>query len=285
MHVSGAHRPLLRRVAFATALLLAACDSPTAVEAVLPNGAVLRTAPAVYQRWWRMTTACANATARFEDIRWYYVDGASVLDPSGTSVFGYHEPEFGRVVLAGSSAYFGSEVRHVMLHVITRSARHDRDTFLAQCAGVVDCDARCVRDAGPAPSVPADVVRISPDALSIGVTLSRASVSRRAGDDFFEQVVTATNPFNHEVLVNLPPSGDAGPSPSFEYSLSSEPPGTTHWYTQRAWDISAARFAPGETKRWIFDVSAAWLEAGDFVATGRYGDVTAPERPVISILP
>lgn len=273
------------RFALALLLLIAACESPTGVDATLPNGARLYEAPPVYLRWWAMTASCANSTASLKDVRWYFTEGDVVTNPAGEQVAGYYEPAAHRVVLAGNGAFVGGVVRHEMLHALSRNARHDRATFLARCAGVVDCDYYCVRDAGAAPDAGMPAVRVTPSALVVAVEVSRASVSKRDSDDFFEIVVTARNPFTYPVIADLPPSGDDGPPVSFSYRLASADGSSLRWYDERAWDASAARFAGAETKRWVFDTKASFLSAGAWEAGGSYGDVEAGERRSVAITP
>ena len=275
----------MQRFALVLLLLVAACESPTGVLATLPNGARLYKAPAVYLRWWAMTASCENITASLKDVRWYFTEGDVVTNPSGERVAGYYEPGANRVVLAGNGAYVGGVVRHEMLHAITRNSRHDRATFLARCAGLVDCDFYCVRDAGAAPDAGMTAVRVAPSALVIAVDVSRASVSQRDSDDFFEIVVTARNPFSYPIVADLPASGDDGPPVSFSYRLASVDGSYLQWYDERAWDASAARFAGGETKRWVFDTKASFLRAGDYEAGGSYGDVQAGKRRTVAVTP
>jgi len=232
-----------------------------------------------------MTAACANSSASLKTVRWYFTEGDVVPNPAGEQVSGYYEPVPNRVVLSGNGAYVGSLVRHEMLHAITTNARHDRAMFLARCAGLVDCDFYCVRDAGPAPAADMSAVRVAPTALAIAVDVSKASVSRRDSDDFFEIVVSATNPFPHPIVVDLPASGDDGPPGSFSYGLESVDGSYLEWYDERAWDTSAARFAAGETKRWVFDRKASFLRATMYEAGGSYGNVQAAQRRSVAVTP
>jgi len=275
----------VQRCALAFLLRVAACESPTGVLVTLPNGARLHDAPAIYQRWWAMMASCANSSASLKDVRWYFTEGDVVPNPAGERVSGYYEPGSHRVVLAGNGAYVGGVVRHEMLHAISRNARHDRATFLARCAGLVDCDFYCVRDAGPAPAADMTAVRVAPTALAIAVDVSRASVSQRDSDDFFEIVVSATNPLPHPIVVDLPASGDDGPPDSFSYRLASVDGSSIQWYDERAWDTSASRFAAGEMKRWVFDTKASFLRATSYEADGLYGNVPAAQRRAVTVTP
>ncbi len=273
----------MKRYALAFLLVFPACESPTGVLSTLPNGARLYTAPAIYQRWWNMTTSCANTSAALKNVRWYFTEGDVVVDPQGERVAGYYEPGADRVVLAGNGAYVAAIVRHEMLHAISKNARHDRALFLAQCAGLVDCDYQCVRDAGPPLAADTAGLHVVPAAISIGVEVSRTSVSKQDSDDYFEIVVSATNPLAHAVVVDLPPSGDDGPPGSFSYRMTSQDGSEIRWYDERAWDTSARRFAAGETKRWVFDIKASFLRSTTYEIDGSYGNVSAAQRRAVVV--
>ena len=172
-----------------------------------------------------------------------------------------------------------------MLHAMSRNSRHDRTLFLARCAGLVDCDYQCVRDAGPPLAADSAAVRVVPAALNIGVAVSRNTVSKQDSDDYFEIVVSATNPLAHPVVVDLPPSGDEGPPGSFSYRMTSQDGAEIRWYDERAWDVSTGRFTAGETKRWVFDIKASFLRSTTYEIDGSYGDLAAAQRRAVVVTP
>jgi hypothetical protein len=103
-------------------------------------------------------------------------------------------------------------------------------------------------------------------------------------------VVTATNEAARPVIVQLPPSGDSGPPVSFSYSIENESGG--HSYDMRADAVEVTRFAPFESKQFIFDFHVSdtprtryELSAGTFVFKGAYGDMWALNSPTITIRP
>ena len=277
---SNLHRAILPLLVLANA-----CESPTAPDATLPAGATRFTVPAVYQRWWAMTAACSASSAPFEKVTWYFVDGASFARADGTLAYGTFDDVANRIVIAGIVAYHGDVMRHVMLHAQLGTAAHPRSAFLGSCAGVVACDGVCVRDVStPAPS-DTTALQVAPGALTTSVSVSRATVSQRERDDFFEIVVAVTNPATHAVVVKLEQSGDAGPPGSFSYAMTSADQSFTAFYSERAWDVSTQRFAPGETKRWIFDIKASQMPPTTYRVSGDYGLNSAAQAASVTVTP
>ena len=157
------------RIAFAAALvgcgvLVVACDSPLG----LPDNAAQFVPPAVYQRWWSMTEACAGRQRNFGSIRWYHVPG-SHFESNGKDVRGYYDSHSGSIVVSDSLAAFGAGVRHEMLHAVLDLPGHPRGLFLEFCAGVVTCPLACAMEGGPW-TAPTPWVAVKAESLQVTAT-------------------------------------------------------------------------------------------------------------------
>lgn len=239
-----------RRALLLLAVLAAGCDDPVAPR--LPEGARPFTPPAVYARWWAMVESCSRGRGDLAAVRWYVVPGAEFVAADGQRVGGYYTRAAHRVVLAGDGQFAGSLVRHEMLHALRRDGGHPRGAFLGDCGGTVACVGGCVRDAGPAPAPDPAAVRAPASALVLAVTADPAQLAGSTDGGFFAVTVTARNPAPGAVVVELPASGDAGPSVGFSYAADG--PSASVEYSERVWDASAAQFGAGEVKRWVFDL-------------------------------
>jgi len=97
--------------------------------------------------------------------------------------------------------------------------------------------------------------------------------------------VTARNRAGTPVIVQLSPSGDAGPSVSFSYDIG------LSRYDVRADVPEVTRFAALEVKRFIFDFRVGvgdaryYLRPGTFRFNGAYGGVWAPNPPTVTVSP
>jgi hypothetical protein len=268
--------------------LLAGCDSPTAPA--LPTGAERFTPPAVYREWWDLAQACSGLSGDLSRVAWYRVEGVSEVPlGDGTMVNGYWHPVGNRIVLAADAQLDGQLVRHEMLHALLGRDDHPREAFIGRCAGTVVCIERCITEAGPstAPDPAARVV--APDALQIGVELSSPAPRASVNEGHFRMVVTARNGAPTPVIVRLPPSGDAGPPVSFSYEIVGAE--SISSYDMRADVPEAARFAPFETKRFIFDFQIGattnryTLPPGTYEFRGSYGERWAPNAPTATLSP
>ena len=229
--------------------LLAACDRP--VAPLLADGAKRFQPPPVYQLWWEMTVQCSGRRAPLAAVRWYFVPGARTVEVNGDRHAGYWSSAGNSIVLAEEAMLYGPLVRHEMLHSLTEIGGHPREEFLSRCGGIVDCDDRCINDAGPLQPAGPAVARVGPDALEIDVVLNPQAPSRAQYRGYFTMTVTARNPRGDPVVVTLPPSTDAGPAVTFEYRAEYQ--GGYAESNVRASDDGVTRFAPGETKRHVFD--------------------------------
>jgi hypothetical protein len=269
--------------------LLAACETPVGPR--LPTNAEPFTPPAVYREWWALTEACSGLQADFTRIAWFHVPGAeSIPLADGTLVNGRWDRVSNRIVLAGQSERFGDLVRHEMLHALLRSGGHPRDAFIGRCGGTVVCEALCIQDAGPPPPPDPAATMVDLSALQIAVELVPAQPSVSVNDGWFRMVVTARNPMAGPVLVQLP-SSNAGPGPSFSYDITERQGSSGYRYDMRADAPEVSRFAPFETKQFIFDLQIGAgqtrydIPPGRYWFKGAYGGVWAPAPSTVTLSP
>jgi hypothetical protein len=267
-------------VALLAAPVLFGCEAPAAPYLV--DGAQRFDPPPAYQLWWEMTQECSGRQGLLGNVQWYFVPGARTLTVDGRTVEGYWTSG-NAIVLAGAVILKGPLVRHEMLHALQDAGGHPREFFLGRCGGVVACDAQCAAEAGPLPPADPAMARVGPEALEISVTVTPDPPSEARYGGYFVMTVTARNPHDHPLVITLPPPTDAGPSVSFEYRI--EHPGGYTESNERAWDDGVTRFAPGETKRHVFDFHAVGadestlgggLRPGTYDLRGAYGARWAP---------
>ena len=269
--------------------LLAACE--TSVGPRLPTNAEPFTPPAIYREWWALTEACSGLQGDFTRIAWFRVPGAeSIPLADGTLVNGRWDRVSNRIVLAGQSERFGDLVRHEMLHALLQAGGHTRDAFIGRCGGTVVCEALCIKDAGPAPPPDPAATMVDPNALQIAVELVPAQPDVSVNDGWFRMVVTARNPMAGPVLVQLP-SSNAGPGPSFSYDITEKQYSSGYRYDMVADVPEVSRFAPFETKQFIFDLQIGAgqtrydIPPGRYWFNGAYGGVWAPTPPTVTLSP
>jgi hypothetical protein len=239
-----------------------------------------------------LTEACSGLQGDFTRIAWFRVPGAeSIPLGDGTLVNGRWDPVSNRIVLAEQSARFGDLVRHEMLHALLQGGGHPRDAFIGRCGGTVVCEALCIKDAGPAPPPDPAATTVGPSALQIAVELVPAQPSVSVNDGWFRMVVTARNPTPNPLIVQLPPSGDAGPPASFSYDITDRQFSSGYRYDMRADVPEVSRFAPFETKQFIFDMQIGAgqtrydIPPGRYWFNGAYGGVWAPTPPTVTLSP
>ena len=119
---------------------------------------------------------------------------------------------------------------------------------------------------------------------------AEASAKRASVDvGHFRMVIAARNPTPNPLIVQLPPSGDAGPPASFSYEIRGE--GSWRKYDMRADVPEVTRFAAFETKRFIFDFHIGTegnrytLPPGTYQFRGGYGEVWAANSPTAALSP
>ena len=242
----------------------------------LPAGSVRFAPPVAYAGWWAMVQQCSGRSAAFDEVTWYTVPGVDQVPLLGTFVSGYWSQFNNRIVLAGDARFSGGLVRHEMLHAVLRSGDHQRSMFLDACAGLVVCERSCVADAGPPPAIDPSWLLLPPESLLVQGTVLPSRPASSINGGAFALTITVTNTRSRGVVARLPPSGDAGPPGSYSYQLTHA--GGWAQYDERAWDGSVTMFAPGESKRFIFDffvgdsLSKVGVRSGPLGVKYRYGD-------------
>jgi hypothetical protein len=259
------------------------------VDPALPDGTTPFTPPSYYTTWWAMTQACSGITGNLQDVHWFVVPSGTSIILDGAQLSGYWSEASNRIVLRDDATNDGAVVRHEMLHALIRVGGHPRPYFVDRCGGTVDCVTACLADAGPAPTLPASTPRLPADSFDIAVLVSdTASASVNGG--YFSVTMTATNRAPHEVIASLPLVGDgSGDQVAFGFLLES---GTGQGsngsviFDQVLTTSEVLSFAPGETKRQVFDLFAKGpsLRAGSYRATGSFGFVLTSPHP-LTIVP
>jgi hypothetical protein len=267
--------------------LLEACDL---TGPGLPAGAEPFVPPAVYQQWWQLTEQCSGSSGSYADASWYLVPGVDKIPlGDGTLVNGRWDASGNRIILAGDSEFAGDLVRHEMLHALLRSGGHPRNAFIARCAGTVVCTQECITEAGPAPQPDPAAQIVAATALEIGVEVTPGAPSSSVNGGNFRMIVTARNTSADPVIVELPASGDTGLSGSFGFQIVGG--SGARFFGERAEVPELRRFAPSETKRFIFDFHIGQVDTryyqppGTFQFNGSYSGVWAPNSPTVVISP
>ncbi len=272
--VQRTSRGLWRRAA----LLMGLSTCRSSVEPPLPHGAQAFAAPAVYETWWQMVEACSGITSSLAKVSWFQLPNSANLPYEGLpDVSGYWQSRPDEIVLAGASVLDGGIVRHEMLHALLDAPGHPRAAFLTSCGGVVECNEACIADAGQLTTANASTPRVSPSQLDVQVTVDPAVPAESLNGGFFTVIVTARNPSSTPVVVPLPPRGlnGNGPALSFMYLLQGPLGGVENGAL--ALDSGVFRFAPGETKRQVFDFEIGdaglpqQLSPGVYSVGGAYG--------------
>ena len=261
---------------FAGSLGLAACDG---LLAPLPSDAEEFSPPAVYSTWWNMTKACSGLTASLGAITWFKT--AQVLrDPrTGDPIVGYWNSFTNRIVLTTAVVLDGGSVRHEMLHSLLRKGGHPRNQFLGKCAGTVNCQGSCIRDAGPYPLPPQSPIHVPGDSIAITVDIEPRNPNSAHDGGFFSMTVLVRNRSTHWVTVPSYYSlffPDVDSTRTFEFDVRGPAGGIGGG--EIGFDPSERIFAPGETKKQVFDFAigndlfAHKLPPGNYIARGGYSD-------------
>jgi hypothetical protein len=269
------------------------------VDPSLPGDAERFVPPPVYERWWAMVEECSGRQGSLEAVAWYAAPH-QLQNPSNPaeSVEGYWSAGSNRIVLNSNDTIDGAIVRHEMLHALIRTPGHPRAAFLQGCAGVVSCQPGCVRDAGPPPTPDATTRRVSPAEVEVSSAVLVVSPSSSAQPSFATFTISAHNPFPYPIVVVLPDAGGGIPT-TFSYGIIRLVSGGGLGAGDLALDIGATYFAPGETKRDVFDLVIVPIEnpsiagipgigsvgislpGGTYSFSGDYGRHTAPDITTI----
>jgi hypothetical protein len=264
------------------ALGVLACDG--ASGPTLPADAEQFAPPVVYTTWWNMTRACSGLSGSLGAVTWLKTSQVLHDPKTGEIIIGYWTSGNNRIVMTANAVLDGGAVRHEMLHALVQKGGHPRDQFLGKCAGTVRCEGACILDAGPYPPPPQTPVHISADGMNLSLAIDPQNPGGGANGGFFTITVTARNPTaNWATVLPLFPDDDTTRTFSFAVhgaaaSFSGE---------EMAFDPSERIFAPGETKRWVFDFRVGddafsrQLPAGDYTIRGAYSNYWTNDVPLV----
>ena len=273
----------MRNLAVATlagALLgLTVCDR--LVDPPLPPDAEQFTPPAVFSTWWQMTEACSERTGSLDAVTWYKTNDVLRHPRTGEVLVGYWSAPGNRIVLTTAVLRNGGSVRHEMLHALVRQPGHPRREFLEKCAGTVTCSTDCVSEAGAYPPPPETPIQMGADSIDITLDIAPQNPTSAHDDGFFTITVAVHNLSAH--WASFPPLSGQEITDTFRFDVHGPLGSLTG--EEFALDPSQTIFAPGETKKQVFDfvigddVFTHQLLAGDYVARGGYSDYWSHQRP------
>ena len=252
----------------------------------LPSDAEEFSPPVVYSTWSNMTQACSGLTGSLGAVTWYKTSEVLHDARTGDVVLGYWYSADNTIVLTTASVHDGGTVRHEMLHSLLGKSGHPRDQFLGKCAGTVPCEAGCIRDAGPYPAPPESPIHVTGDSIDLTVDVEPKNPTPATDGGLFSITVTAHNRSAHWATVT--PSvlvDDTNRTFSFDVRDASTSVGITKG--EVALDPSEMIFAPGETKRQVFDFAigdspfANQLLSGNYIVRGGYSDYWSTYSPFV----
>jgi hypothetical protein len=278
-----AYRPmktLLIAAVVAAIFGLAACDRLLGlVDPMFPSDAQQFSPPAVYSTWWNMTQACSGLTGSLSAVTWFKTDQALRDSRTGERAGGYWNSFTNRIVLTTQAMLDGGSVRHEMLHSLLRKGGHPRNQFLGKCEGTVSCQGSCIRDAGPYPQPSETPIHVPGDSIDISVNIEPTNPNSAYDGGFFSMTVRVRNRSTHWVTVpsyfsQFFPGYDS--TRTFEFDVRGPAGGIGGGEIR--FDPSEWIFAPGETKKQVFDFAigndlfAQKLPPGNYIARGGYSD-------------
>ena len=261
----------------AAILGLAACDG--LVDPMFPSDAQQFSPPAVYSTWWNMTQACSGLTGPLGAVTWYKTSEVLHDVRTGEVIAGYWASSSNRIVLTTAVVLNGGVVRHEMLHSLLKQGGHPRNEFLGRCAGTVSCQGSCIQDAGPYPAPPESPIQVRGDSIDISVDIEPRNPNSAHDGGFFSITVMVRNRSTHWVTVQdfyspLFPGADS--TTTFQFDVRAPAGGISGG--EIGFDPSERIFAPGETKKQVFDFAigndpaANKLPPGNYIARGGYSD-------------
>ena len=254
-----------------------ACDLQRLVDPALPSDAENFSPPPVYSTWWNMTQACSGLTGSLGAVTWIKTDKPLHNPQTGESISGYWSSFSNRIVLTTPAILDGGRVTHEMLHALVRKAGHPRNQFLGKCAGTVHCQGSCIRDAGPYQQPAETPIHVPGDSLDITLDIKPRNPDSAHDGGFFSITVLVRNRSTHWATVpnyyaQFFPGIDS--TKTFEFDLRGAAGGIAGG--EIGFDPSERIFAPGETKKQVFDFSigddlfAHKLPSGSYIARGGY---------------
>lgn len=264
----------------AAILGLASCDTLVGlVDPMFPYDAQQFSPPPVYSTWWNMTQACSGSRGSLDAVTWFTTDQPLRNSATGEPIGGYWNSFTNRIVLTRAAVLDGGSVRHEMLHSLLRKPGHPRNQFLGKCGGMVHCSGSCIEDAGPYPQPSETLIDVSGDSIDITLNIDPRNPNSAYDGGFFSITVAVRNRSAQWVTV---PSFYSTVFPGYEstrtFLFDVRGPAGGISGAERRLDESEWIFAPGETKKQVFDFTvgndlfARKLPAGNYRARGGYSD-------------
>ena len=241
----------------------------------LPTDAEQFSPPAVYSTWWNMTQACSGLTGSMGAVTWFKTSEVLHEPNSDAIVVGYWSSADNRIVLATDHVLDGGTVRHEILHALIKHGGHQRNQFLGNCEGTVVCEDACVRDAGAYPTPPATPIHIGADSLEVTAQVQPQNPTMATDGGFFTITVIARNRSAHWATVQ-PVFFVTDTTRTFSYDVQGA--GSDINDSKFAIDPSQRIFAPGESKRMVFDFRigddafSQQLQLGNYSVRGSFSD-------------
>jgi hypothetical protein len=175
-----------------------------------------------------------------------------------------------------------------MLHALLRKNGHPRNQFLGGCLGTVNCEGSCITDAGPYQQPPETPIHVTGDSIDFALDIEPRNPDSGGGGEFFSITVLVHNRSTHWATVPSPISPispDADGAHTFELDVNG-PTGKTS-DTEVRHDPAESIFAPGETKKHVFDLStgdnpiARQLPPGNYMVHGGYADYVSGDSTFV----
>jgi hypothetical protein len=265
------------------AQLIALACGDAAGPPPLPDDAQVFTPPPVYSTWWQMTQACSGLSGPLSSVTWYQTAEQVTDTHTGDVIAGYWVPGKNQIVLNTLVMTDGGTVRHEMLHALRQKGGHPRDQFLGKCAGVVACEDACVGDAGPYPTPPQTPVHATSDSIEITLDIQPHTPTHAIDEGRFSITVLARNKTARWLTINPAP----GKAANATFGLDVNGVNGATGRDEVGLDPSQTIFAPGETKRRVFDLVIGdypfgnQLLPGDYVARGAFAGYWTPDNPFV----
>ena len=263
-------------------LIVLACSDATA-PAKLPADAQQFSPPPVYNTWWQMTQACSGLTGSIGAVTWYQTAQEVTDTRSGDVIAGYWIPVTNQIVLNTLVMMDGQTVRHEMLHALRQKSGHPRDQFLNKCGGVVDCQDACVADAGPYPTPPQTPLHVDNGSIELTLDIEPQTPTRSIDGGRFSITVLTHNKTAQWITVT--PAAAVAANQTFSIDVHGANGATAR--DELGLDPSQTIFAPGETKRHVFDFVIGdypfgnQLLPGDYVVRGAFAGYWSADTPFV----
>jgi hypothetical protein len=260
-------------------LIVLACGD--ASGPALPKDAEQFSPPPVYSTWWQMTQACSGLTGSLGSVTWYQTSQEVTDTHTGDVLAGYWVPGSNQIVLNSLVMLDGGTVRHEMLHALRQKGGHPRDQFLGKCAGVVACEDACVADAGPYPTPPQTPIKGTVDSIEVTLDVEPHTPARAIDGGRFSITVLTRNKTARWMTVT-PASAASAANQTFSVDVRGV--NGANAFDELGIDPSQTIFAPGETKRHVFDLVIGdypfgnQLLPGDYVARGAFAGYWTPDN-------